>query len=188
METPLLEYPIVQHAYVVPDLDEGIQNWVKNLGAGPFFVMRDFLGQDLRYRGIPSSTRVNYAFGQCGPTQIQLISQDEDAPSIYRDMFDQGRGGFHHVCALVPMTEWERQVKRFVDAGHEVAGSLVTSVPAVYFDCRDTIGFFVELYGRSERSEEFFSMVRSAHENWDGFSEPIRNRVQVLPTTDHMER
>lgn len=176
MSSPLLRYPPVQFAYVVPDLREGIRHWVEVMGAGPFFVMRDFLGQDLTYRGQPSTTRVHYAFGQCGPTQIQLIAQDDLGPSIYRDMYAVGEGGFHHTCSLVPLADWDEQVARFVDAGYEVAASLTTTVPVVYLDCRDDLGRFVELYGRTERTESFFTMVRTAHETWDGVTDPMRAR------------
>ena len=176
MPAPLLAYPVLQFAYVVADLDEGIRHWADVLGAGPFFVMRDFLGTDLTYRGAPSATRVNYAFGQSGPVQVQLISQDDPGPSIYRDMYAPGEGGFHHVCALVPLGDWDGQLARFSGAGYELAASLTTSVPAVYFDCRRDLGHFVELYGRTERTEGFFAMVRAAHQEWDGVTAPIRAR------------
>ena len=175
MPSSLLRHPPVQFAYVVPDLREGIRHWVEVMGAGPFFVMRDFVGQDLTYRGQPSTTRVHYAFGQCGPAQIQLIAQDEPGPSIYRDMSAGGEGGFHHTCSLVPLPDWDEQVARFVDAGYEVAASLTTTVPVVYLDCRDDLGCFVELYGRTERTESFFAMVRDVHAEWDGTS-PVRAR------------
>ena len=176
MRGPLLRHAPVQYAYVVPDLLRGIRHWVEVMGAGPFFVMRDFLGADLTYRGAPSSTRVHYAFGQCGPTQIQLIAQDDPGPSIYRDMYAAGDGGFHHMCSLVPLDEWDAQVSRFVDAGYEVAATLTTTVPVVYLDCRSDLGCFVELYGRTERTESFFAMVRTAHESWDGVTDPVRAR------------
>jgi hypothetical protein len=182
----LLAYPVLQYAYVVNDLDEGIRHWVEVMGAGPFFVMRDFLGKDLVYRGSPSTTRVDYAFGQCGPVQIQLIAQDDPGPSIYRDMYAPGEGGFHHVCALVPMEDWDGQVGRFSSAGYALASSLTTTVPAVYFDCRDDLGHFVELYGRTERTEGFFASVRRAHEEWDGVTDPIRGRdgsAEVRPAS-----
>ena len=176
MREPLLAYPVLQYAYVVDDLDEGIRHWVETVGAGPFFVMRDFLGTDLTYRGAASSTRVHYAFGQCGPAQVQLIAQDDPGPSIYRDMYAPGEGGFHHVCAPRPHGRLGRTGGRFLGAGYEVASSLTTTVPAVYFDCRRDLGHFVELYGRTERTEGFFATVREAHESWDGVTDPVRAR------------
>ena len=173
---PLLRHPVLQHAFVVPDLDEGIERWRRVLGAGPFVVIRDFEGRDLTYRGSPSTTRVDYAFGQSGDIQVQLIAQPEPGPSIYRDMYAPGEGGFHHVCALVPMDDWDRQVAAFTDAGYDMAASLTTSAPAVYFDCRADLGCFVEIYGRTERSSGFFANLRQMHETWDGVTDPIRAR------------
>jgi hypothetical protein len=119
---------------------------------------------------------VNYAFGQSGPVQIQLISQDDPGPSIYRDMFAPGEGGFHHVCALVPLADWDAQLERFTQAGYECASTLTTTVPAAYFDCRADLGHFVELYGSTERTEGLFAMVRQTHEGWDGITDPVRTR------------
>lgn len=173
---PLLRHRIVQHAFVVPDLDRGIEQWRSTLGAGPFVVMRDFVGNELTYRGEPSTTAVNYAFGQCGDIQVQLISQTDPGESIYRDMYAPGEGGFHHVCALVPMQDWDAQVGAFTDAGYVMAASLMTSAPAVYFDCRRDVGCFVELYGLTDRSGGFFAHLRELHASWDGVTDPVRSR------------
>ena len=78
--------------------------------------------------------------------------------------------------ALVPLDDWDSQVAAFVDAGYVLAASLNTSAPAVYFDCRDDLGCFVELYGRTERSAGFFAHLRSLHETWDG-TDPVRART-----------
>ena len=182
----LLRYPVLQTAFVVADLDDGLEHWVTVMGAGPFVVMRDFVGTDLTYRGEPSMTAVDYAFGQCGDVQVQLIAQPGAGDSIYRDMYGPGEGGFHHMCALVPLDDWDAQVAAFVDAGYVIAASLTTSAPAIYFDCRDDLGCFVELYGRTERSAGFFAHLRSLHETWDG-TDPVRARTappSILPTPE----
>lgn len=155
---------MLQYAFVVADLDEGIRHWTEVLGAGPFTVRRDYLGEGLTYRGEPSTTRVHYAFGQAGPVMIQLIAQDDRGPSIYRDMFGPGEGGFHHVCALVPMEDFDEQVAAFTEAGFPLAATMTTSAPVAYLDCREAVGCFVELYGRSERVAAFFDTVRAEHE------------------------
>ena len=174
--SPLLRHRVVQHAFVVADLDHGIEAWRATLGAGPFVVMRDFVGKELMYRGSPSTTAVDYAFGQSGDIQVQLIAQPGPGESIYRDMYAPGEGGFHHVCALIPMDDWDTQVAAFHDAGYEMAASLMTSAPAVYFDCRRDLGGFVELYGQTERSMGFFAHLRELHQAWDGVTDPIRAR------------
>ena len=176
MREPLIRYPIVQYAYVVDDLDEGVRHWVEVMGAGPFFVSRNHRGRDHTYRGVRDKAVFSYAFGQAGPAQVQLIQCMDDSPSIYRDMFAPGEGGFHHVACLVPAADMEREVARFTDAGYEVASTLHSYVPVAYLDCRRTLGFFVELHGLNEDVDELFREIRVAHEEWDGVTDPVRVR------------
>lgn len=176
MREPLLRYPIVQYAYVVNDLDDGIRHWVEVMGAGPFFVSRDHRGRDHTYRGARDEAVFSYAFGQAGPAQVQLIECRDDQASIYRDMFAPGEEGFHHVACLVPAADMEREVVRFTAAGYEVACTLHSYVPVAYLDCRSTLGFFVELHGLNDDVEELFREIRQAHEGWDGVTDPVRVR------------
>ncbi len=179
MREPLIRYPIVQYAYVVNDLDEGIRHWVETLGAGPFFVSRRHHGREHTYRGKPDDAVFSYAFGQAGPAQIQLIQVEDERSSIYRDMFAPGEEGFHHIACLVPAADMATEVKRFVDAGFEVASTLQSYVPVAYLDCRSALGFFVELHGLNEDVEELFTQIRVAHEEWDGITEPARVRAKT---------
>ena len=121
----------------------------------------------------------SYAFGQAGPAQVQLIQCMDDSPSVYRDMFAPGEGGFHHVACLVPAADMPAEVARFVDAGYEVASTLHSYVPVAYLDCRSTLGFFVELHGLNDDVDELFAEIRSAHEEWDGVTEPVRVRAKT---------
>lgn len=179
MREPLLEHPVLQYAYVVDDLDEGIRHWVEVMGAGPFFVSRNHRGRDHTYRGTPDDAVFSYAFGQAGPAQVQLIQCMDDSPSVYRDMFAPGEGGFHHVACLVPAVDMPAEVGRFVDAGYDVASTLHSYVPVAYLDCRSTLGFFVELHGLNDDVEELFAEIRSAHEDWDGITDPVRVRAKT---------
>ena len=36
--TPLIKYPILQHAWFVSDIDAACEKWHRTTGAGPFFV------------------------------------------------------------------------------------------------------------------------------------------------------
>jgi hypothetical protein len=179
MREPLIRHPIVQYAYVVNDLDEGIAHWIEVMGAGPFFVSRNHHGREHTYRGIPDQAVFSYAFGQAGPAQIQLIQCMDESPSVYRDMFLPGVEGFHHVACLVPAADMPAEVACFVDAGYEVASTLHSYVPVAYIDCRKTLGFFVELHGLNEDVEELFTEIRVSHEEWDGVTEPVRVRKKT---------
>jgi hypothetical protein len=149
------------------------------MGAGPFFVSRNHRGRDHTYRGTPDDAVFSYAFGQAGPAQVQLIQCMDDSPSVYRDMFAPGEGGFHHVACLVPAVDMPAEVGRFVDAGYDVASTLHSYVPVAYLDCRSTLGFFVELHGLNDDVEELFAEIGAAHEGWDGVTEPVRVRAKT---------
>ena len=84
---PLIRYPIFQHAWFVDDLEKTCLNWHKAVGAGPFFITENHVTETQTYRGESFLTPLNYAFGYHGETQVQFIQQDEEAPSIYRDMY-----------------------------------------------------------------------------------------------------
>jgi hypothetical protein len=181
---PLLRYPIAQFAYVVPNLDEGIHHWVTTLGAGPFFVSRHHRGDRHTYRGQPDDATFSYAFGQSGPVQIQLIEVDDASrPSIYRDMFTADEGGFHHVAMLIPVEDMTVEIRRFTEAGFEIASTMGVGPSVAYLDTRPALGFFVELYARTERVMGLFESVRNAHEQWDGITDPIRMRLPAIPDT-----
>jgi hypothetical protein len=173
---PLIRYPVQQHAFVVADLDEAIPRWIETTGAGPFWVSRNHRGRDHRYRGRPSDHALHYAFAGTGPTHVQLIQQDDDAPSIYREMYGPGEEGFHHVAVLVPEAEMPAEVARFVAAGFEVADTLWSYVPVAYIDCREAIGCFVELHGENQEIRDLFALFRDSHAEWDGVTDPIRVR------------
>ncbi len=179
MREPLIRYPIVQYAYVVPDLDEAIRQWVEVMGAGPFFVSRNHRGRDHTYRGATDDAVFSYAFGQAGPAQVQLIQCMDDKPSVYRDMYAEGQGGFHHVACLVPAADMPREVARFEDAGFQVASTLHSYVPVAYLDCRSALGCFVELHGLNSDVDDLFREIREAHEQWDGVTEPVRVRQKT---------
>lgn len=184
MASPLLQYPIAQFAYVVADLDEGIHHWVNTVGAGPFFVSRHHRGDAHTYRGKPDDATFSYAFGQSGPVQIQLIEIDDPSrPSIYCDMFSTGESGFHHVAMLIPPERMTDEVQKMTEAGFEIASTMGKGPSVVYLDTRPALGFFVELYARTERVIGLFDTVRRAHEQWDGITEPIRTRFTTAPDT-----
>lgn len=171
---PLLRYPILQHAYFVNDLEESARQWNHLTGAGPFFITRNHLGEKHTYRGQPFDVPLHYAFGQSGPTHIQLIQQDDDSPSIYRDMYKPGEEGFHHIAVLVPEADLPAEIERFEAAGFPVASTLWSIADVAYIDCRDAIGCFVEMHGDNDGIRAVFERFRAAHEGWDGVTDVIR--------------
>jgi len=167
--------PIFQFAYVVDDLDAAADHWASTMGAGPFFVAAHHRADRFLYRGQPIEADVSYAFGYSGTTQIQLVVQHDDLPSIYREMFPSG-GGLHHIASLVADYDGARQ--RLLDQGHELACELdANDIHACYFDCRTSLQCFVELHSRTDRIVATFARWQQEHEEWDGQGAALRHHT-----------
>src|SRR5690606_1168716 len=69
--------PIIQYAWVVPNLEAGALQWHETLGIGPFLVNRDVTLTGARYRGTPGQARFSTALAQSGDVQIELIEQHD---------------------------------------------------------------------------------------------------------------
>jgi hypothetical protein len=113
------------------------------------------------------------AFAQAGPMQIELIEQHSDEPSVYRDMFPAGAGGFHHLCYWADGTIGA-EVGHFRERGIE-AGYLGSfgALNFGYFDARAQLGCFIEVLEREPGTLALFDAVATSARDWDG-SDPIR--------------
>src|SRR5688572_17237526 len=88
---------IVQMAYVVQDIRAGMDWWMKDGRAGPFFLLDSFTGPEQRYRGAPTQADVMIAMGFAGHMMIELIQPKDDRPSVYRETIQKQGYGFHHI-------------------------------------------------------------------------------------------
>ena len=158
-------YPIFQNAYLVNDVEEACRKSNEAFGAGPFQLTPHHRTDTFAYRGEPVEADVSYAFGYLGDLMIQFIQQHDDTPSIYRDMFEPGEEGFHHIGCLVSDFPAERQ--RLLDLGFEVACELYADgVDAAYFDTRELNGVFTEIHGDPVPILGTFERWKRLHEQW----------------------
>ncbi|MEO8267471.1 MAG: VOC family protein [Ilumatobacteraceae bacterium] len=172
----MVRHPIFQYAYLVDDLATSAAHWARVVDAGPFFVAAHHRGDTFSYRGTPVEADVSYAFGYAGESQIQLIEQHDDLPSIYRDMYAPGQFGFHHVAVLVHDYATERQ--RMIDQGFEMACELhANDIDACYFDTRAVIGCFTELHLHTERIVCTFARWKQANKQCDGSGDALRTHT-----------
>jgi hypothetical protein len=163
---------IFQQAYLVNDLRQACQHWSELFHAGPFVLVPNHQTERFVYRGTDREADVSYAFGYLGEMMIQLIEQHDDTPSIYRETYEPGREGFHHVGILVG--DFARERQRLLDLGFEVACELFAdNVNAAYFDTRPAIGCFTELHADPPHILEVFSGWRRAHERFKPGDDPI---------------
>ena len=169
----MARHPIFQYGYFVENLRDGAQHWAKMFDAGPFFISAHHRADRFDYRGTTVEADVSYAFGYAGECQIQLIEQHDDQPSIYRDMYQPGSFGLHHVAVLVRDYYGEKQ--RLLDQACDLACELdANDIHACYFDTRSTIGCFTELHSHTDRIVATFDRWKHAHHDWDGHGEALR--------------
>jgi hypothetical protein len=161
-----------QAAWVVEDLDKSVQRWLTTTKVGPFFMIRHVKAEQILYRGRPATLDFSTAIVQAGPIQIELIEQHNDGPSAYRDVFPQGREGFHHMCMMTH--SFDSELERHRLEGSEVATQGVFGdMRFAYVDTRPRIGHMTEIIENRASIRDFFKIIADGAADWDG-TDPIR--------------
>jgi len=163
----------MQICWVVPDLQAAMAAWTRTAGVGPFFQFDGVAWDDAVYRGRPwTNISISAAIAQSGDTQIELVTQNEEAPSIFRDVVPAGRSGLHHMALY--SHEFDADLAFYRDAGAElVFDGLMMGARVAWLDTVETLGFMVELITANPVADSVFGAIRTAAEGWDG-SEPVR--------------
>ncbi len=171
----ILPGPIRQNGYVVRDLDGAIDGWL-SAGVGPWLLLPHLTQSGSVYRGRPTEPVVSIAFANSGDLQLELIEQEDDSPSIYREFLDEGRQGFHH---LAWWTEDFAGVARdAAGAGWPVvhAGNAGGMAEFAYYDQGGATSTVIEVMELTDATRWLVSTVREAADTRDG-SDPVRNLV-----------
>ncbi len=158
----------IQNAYYVSDLDAAIRLWHSIWGIGPFLVRRHIQLPEVTYRGKPSTLDISAAYVQAGPIMVELVTQHDDVPSAFREMFRRGQSGFHHV-AMIP-EDYGAELAAYAREGCEVVTELRTASGrgAAYVDTRSLFGHMTEVYWPSEGLRALYREVEELAAAWDG--------------------
>jgi hypothetical protein len=131
---------ITQIAFVVEDIDDGMDRFGALLGLGPWDVYR-FEPPTLTettFRGEPHDYSMVLALAFAGDTMIELIEPLE-GPSIYTEHLDEHGEGLHHVACFA-FEDTEAVIAEFEEAGMPVLQSGVYGeVPYWYFDTQEQL-------------------------------------------------
>jgi len=170
--------PVMQLAFVPDDFDAAIVYWTRTMGVGPFFLWEHIAVDRLIYRGEASTPDFSVALAQWDDVQIELIRQDNAAPSIYRDW---NSNALHHI--LLAVEDYDEALLACADAGFALAmeGRGLLGAPEVSFAYCDLGAYgparYVEFVrntpagaaGARERAER----MKAAAKAWDG-TDPVR--------------
>ena len=166
--------PPKQIAYAVPNAVEAAKTWVKNFGAGPFYIAEHIPVSDVTYRGVESTFDHTSAYGQCGDIMVELVQDHGTGPSVVRDMYDPDESGLHHLAYFVD--DIEQATSDLGQLGFPLGMSALAGETRFHHvDAIDTLGHFIELYEPNKALVAFYERVRASAQDWDG-SEPIRTR------------
>lgn len=166
---------VAQLAYVVEDLEASIEHFVRDCGAGPFYVLDHFLQPGLQtYRGKESTADVRIAMGFSGQTWFELIQPLDEEPSVYLEtIVARGYGLHHHGIAV---TDIEAALADYAARGwRECFRSPVpTGGDVVYLEHGDrAVPGFIELLPATAGMDAHFTSFWKAAQDWDG-RDPIR--------------
>ena len=170
--------PMRQLGLVVRDFDAALRDWTEVQGIGPFYFFRDMPIADFRFRGVAAEPPiVSIAFGYTGDTQIEIIHQQNDVPSLYREFIDAGRNGLQHISGFCDSREaFDARRDAALAAGISPAQEgAIGGVRFCYFDTERTSGGVACEISESdmEGPRELFAGIRAEAAIWDG-SNPLR--------------
>jgi len=164
--------PVRQTAYLVTDIERAMQEWMNDLGIGPFFYLKDHAAQGATFRGRPTDMRISLAFAQSGPIQIELVQQLNSAPSLFRESIEAGRPeGLHHLAFWTE--QFDSDMARYLGAGYQAVQTAGLGGPNnrnAFIERRGSAssGPAIEISEISGAKGAFFREIAAAAENWDG--------------------
>lgn len=163
-----------QIAYVVEDLHASIGHFVRDCGAGPFFVLPHFLQPGQLYRGRPSTADVAIAMGFAGASWFELIQPLDENHSVYQETIIARGYGFHHFG--VAHRDVEAELPHYFANGWREAfrAAVPTGGEAVYLEGGNPAApGFLELLPATPGMDATFTGFWRAAQGWDG-TDPIR--------------
>jgi len=164
---------IIQMAYVVEDIHQAMDMWVKKLNVGPWFLLDSFSGVDPQYRGQPTDNVVSLAMSFAGHMNVELIQEKTKAPSVYREVIEKRGYGFHHWG--VATNDFDRRLAEYQASGYELAflARVPTGGRVGYMDTTRDLPGMVELIEPGAAFDEVFGRFYDATIRWDG-RDPVR--------------
>jgi len=169
---PLLR-PAVQIAYFVTDIREAAARMHRTCGAGPFHIVERITLARGEHRGSDCPFVHSSAYGQWGPVMMELVQQDVEGPSPFRDMYAPGMEGLHHVATFVD--DVGEAIEHYAAAGLPLAARawLPSGTEFAFVDARRLLGHMIEIYVPTPELRGFYDFVRHAADGWDG-RDPVR--------------
>ena len=178
--------PIAQAGYVVRDVEQAIEHWASELGIGPFFRLDHARPDNYRYAGVlqEEGPDLTIALAYSGDLQIELIQQNDDTPSLYKEFLTEADAGLHHWCFFTNSysADYQCAIDRGLSIGHE--GSFGDDTRFAYFRTDPRVGTMCELAELAPATSGLFDALRKAARDWDGKNALFGNADGSSPDFD----
>jgi hypothetical protein len=164
--------PVRQVGYVVRDIEKAMQEWL-SIGVGPWFFTRKVPVENFQYMGRPADLDMTVALTHSGYIQVELIQQNNDAPSLYRDFLETSGEGIQHVSHWVE--DFDDKSRILMNLGYIIghSGNIGPNGRFAYFINEKLPGTILEISEVSGFKGELFKEIANVCATWDG-SNPIR--------------
>ena len=161
---------IRQIAYLTVNLEAAMASWAEKSAIGPFTWFKN-LTLNMHYLGQQSQVQMHVGIAWRGEQQIELIQQINEAPSPYRDFFQRGQMGLHHIAYSTDDMDASRARAR--KAGFEIVATINEAFGQyAYFKDPAMPETLYEFLAVTPDIEAYWQQCIEQASQWDG-SDPV---------------
>jgi len=160
--------PIRQIAYFVEDARAAAMAHAATFGSGPYFVADNIPLKSCLHRGQQVFLDHSSAYGQWNDLMIEFVQQNNDGPSVFRDMFAPGQEGLHHVAVIVDDLEAARVACEQAGFTTALAAEMNDGFRFLMMDAVARYSHMIELYEAMPVLTGFYDFVKQASVRFDG--------------------
>jgi hypothetical protein len=163
--------PIIQNAFIVPDIDTAIDYWTRTMQVGPFFKFPKIVFEAADYRGREHFPDFDAAIAYTGDLMIELIKPK--GPSIFQEFQDSGGKGIHHFAAFTDHLE-EASSAIVNRGGKRVQGGQFADGSSIaYFEMGGQEPSILEVACLKPSVLGLFAAIKAAGAAWDGITPTV---------------
>ena len=147
-DNPFSKCRFSQVGFVVRDLDDTMEKMRRVFEMEPAQVSEGEI-PGRKYRGEPGKFAARIAFYYFGDVQFEFIQPVNEEGSIWKEFFDQGGEGLHHVrFAVDSFSQAEKHMKeKGIDVSMEGLSVVTEGARWACFDSEEQLGFIAEIFG-----------------------------------------
>jgi hypothetical protein len=165
---------IKQLAFISRDIDRSMRYFLDVWNIGPWYIQRN-IPYDNLYRGTPTHINISVALSSAAGMQYEIIQQNDDKPSIYREAIDAVPEGLHVQHVSVWVDDYAKAKADALAKGWQIVldGRRVEVGEGCYIVHPDEPHLCMEISDKHPAKAYFRRVVEEIANSWDG-KDPIR--------------